>query len=289
MKYTAYSFSLILLIAGCSTLQQQHVSNAVELPDPSVSCFNLYSLSESDKGLARDLLWEALNDVGIYTILDTLKAVSDVKSFRMPAVEVYGDSIVAKKVENDIDLYQYHRVAAALECGSIQFLITPFASLFEGERYYQVRVVNNKVLSTVLNDYPDFWKNWGFTQGSTAETIITVVEYEKRLNRYRGYGYLYGYPPHAVDFFVEAARQQSETGVFVTRDFFQIPTYDRDTGTFVYAVPSGHVPTPVDLQLKERAMATLGRYRELRADSTFEQPEDLIRYWLFTHTSTGGS
>ncbi|MCC5927144.1 MAG: hypothetical protein JJU41_11355 [Bacteroidetes bacterium] len=271
---------LVLFVSGCSSTKsvQTEVQHAASVGE--IRCFNLLQLSDQDQILARELLWEALDEVGLYTILDTLKAVSDVRSFRVSAVDdfIHADSL--SKVNERFDFDQMQRVVNALQCGNTRFIITPFAAIHEEQRYFQIRVVNTSVLDEVLQTYAAFWQNWGFVPGSDAETIVTVIEYESRFNRFRGYGYLYGYPAHAVDFFVEAARVQQDTGDFVTRDFVQIPAFVRETGMFVYAVPKGHELNAIDLQLREAAVQTLERYKVYRTSNTFTHPEELIRYWL---------
>ena len=44
----------------------------------------------------------------------------------------------------------------------------------------------------------------------------------------------------------------------------QIPTQVADSGRFTYAVPLGHVPTPVDRALAERAGLSLAAYEARR-------------------------
>ncbi|MCH8494467.1 MAG: hypothetical protein LAT57_02390 [Balneolales bacterium] len=285
-----YVIGLVLLFTtSCASLTGVQPESASQSLHPETGCFDLTSLPDDDRELARDLLWEALDEVGLYTILDTLKAVSDVRSFRYPAIEDFTHADPVSNSDTNNTLHQIERVLSVLHCGSIHFVVTPFSAVYDGERYYQIRVVNGTVLNTVLTTYPEFWQNWGFVSGSDAATIITVVEYESRFNRFRGYGYLYGYPPHAVDFFVDAAREQQDTGDFVTRDFVQIPAYIRETGAFVYAVPKGHELNEIDEQLKNNATKTLEKYRALRENNSIEHPEKLIRYLLFKNNAAVNS
>lgn len=280
MKKLYVTVILYLFLIGCSSLSSVQDMTPVVTANGVSTCFNFDNFSEADRELAREILWEALDEVGLYTILDTLKAVSDVRSFRHPAVEdfIHPDSLITTAAMVDFD--QIQRVVNGMYCGDTRFIITPFSSIFEGNRFFQIRVVNTQLLDEVLTAHPEFWRNWGFVPGSDAATVITVVEYESRFNRFRGYGYLYGYPPHAVDFFVYASRSQQDTGEFVTRDFVQIPAFIRETGAFVYAVPKGHEMNAIDLRLREAAVQTLERYRNYRTANTFEHPEELIRYWL---------
>jgi hypothetical protein len=50
-----------------------------------------------------------------------------------------------------------------------------------------------------------------------------AIEYSQSGPRWRGYGYLFGFPLYAVDFFVNAGESEKQTGKFVERDFLSIP------------------------------------------------------------------
>lgn len=87
----------------------------------------------------------------------------------------------------------------------------------------------------------------------------------------------------AVDFFVEAEEQEAMTGQFVERDFIHIPTFEADTGRFVYAVPKGHVENEDDAALRARAAPVLTRYTQLRADAIGDGKPgvlQLVRAWF---------
>jgi len=95
--------------------------------------------------------------------------------------------------------------------------------------------------------------------------VVNTIEYEDKYERLRGYGYLFGYPGYAVDFFVDAFHRSDTSGKHVERDFFQIPVYTRDDGHFVYAIPKGHVPSAErDSVLYRRAVQVLESYRKIR-------------------------
>ena len=95
---------------------------------------------------------------------------------------------------------------------------------------------------------------------------MAVVEYESKWDRNRAYGYLFGYPAHAVDFFVEAQKIQdsSPDKKFVTRDFFPIPVFVKEKGYFTYATPKGYKPVEVDNNLLKAATQTLEKYKSVR-------------------------
>jgi hypothetical protein len=76
---------------------------------------------------------------------------------------------------------------------------------------------------------------------------------------------LFGYPVHAVDFFVAVADTPGEGGKPAQRRFVQIPTFASPTGRFVYAVPPDAPDRPEDQALRARTEPVLARWRELRA------------------------
>ncbi|MDB4775622.1 hypothetical protein OAG62_00715 [bacterium] len=107
-----------------------------------------------------------------------------------------------------------------------------------------------------------------FTPGNHPAEIVAIVDRMPRADRWRGYGYLFGYPDHAVDFFVEAgvaADDGRAAGPGKDREFVHIPTHATDSGRFTYAVPLDHVPTIADRRLAERAGLILAAYEERRA------------------------
>jgi hypothetical protein len=175
------------------------------------------------------------------------------------------------------------RVAEALDCGPLDFVVVPFRATPDTVRTVAVSVLHRGLLDDLLRREADFFGQWGLVPEADAATVVTVVEFESRLDRFRGYGYLFGYPEYAVDFFVDAAGEAERTGEFVPRDFVQIPVHSAERGRFVYAVPEGHVPSDVDGRLREEAAAVLAEYRRRRPayvnpDGTLRAAE-LLRDW----------
>lgn len=130
-------------------------------------------------------------------------------------------------------------------------------------------------MDEVINSHLDFFAYMGIVPGTDPGIVLSTVENQEQILRLRAYGYLFGYPDYAVDFFVEAYHQGKQTKSFVERDFFQIPVFSSKTGHFVYAMPKGHTPTETDSTLYRRALTVLDRYRNIRstyfnADSTFQ-------------------
>ena len=99
------------------------------------------------------------------------------------------------------------------------------------------------------------------------------------IDRERGYGYLFGYPDHAVDFFCDARQQWTESGEFVKRDFVSIQTYGPN-GT-VWAVPKGQQDHAENKEFFRRAEEINNVYRGLRNQSGDDHLRllGLVRKW----------
>ncbi len=227
------------------------------------------NFSNEEKQLADSLLTLALDNEALYTIVEPIKPISTVLNFSLTIARA--DSIPngvreATNPNSDVlkKLTQLQHVVNRLQFGDVQFLLIPFKRAEKGKRYFEVVAVNTKALQKVIARDQSFWAQWGFMPNANPAVILTANEFEERLDRYRGYGYLFGYPEHAITFFVEAARQEDSTKQFVKRDFFQIPVFSSETGHFTYAIPKGYTPTEIDSALYRRATATLQRYKTTR-------------------------
>jgi len=227
-------------------------------------------LTNLEKSLADSLLAHALDHEALYTLADTLKPMSSIRLLRLGFAKdsnyVDGWSTV---VTNDSLLRlaeSYHRVCSALSKGDWLFLTIPFERTEKKIRNMEVYVIRRSVFARTMQRHASFFGQWGFTPSTAPATVVSVVEYERKLDRYRGYGYLFGYPDHAVDFFVEAARRQDmdSSHHLVARDFHAIPVFAAERGYFTYAVPKGHRTNLQDSVIRTKAMRTLDVYRRMR-------------------------
>lgn len=227
---------------------------------------------EYEAALTDSLLAYALDHEAIYTLLDTLKPISSVKSMRykiatdsndlqMASGHITGDSALKK-------LKAYQRICKELSHSDWQFVAVPFASVYDEYRYIEIYVVRKSQFRKLLGEKEAFFGQWGFTTESNPATVLPVVEYEKKYNRFRAYGYLFGYPDYAVDFFVNASvLADKDTSIrLVPRDFFAIPVFAGEEGYFTYAMPKKHEPTSIDSSLYKKAVYTLDRYKSRRAN-----------------------
>ena len=152
---------------------------------------------------------------------------------------------------------------SALSFGNYQFLLIPFRKIYDGERKLQFLVCRRDLLDSLLVEHAAFFAQWGFVPDTDPAVILTAMEFEAQHDRYRAYGYLFGYPKHAVNFFVEASQSEQETGEFVKRSFFQIPVYAKESGYFVYALPEAFQPLSVDSTKYHNAVNVLEGYQAL--------------------------
>ncbi len=243
-------------------------------------------LTVEELRLADSLLTVGLDNEALYTLLDTLKPISSVAGFYVGVTTP--DSGVSKEVRSvrlqagDAEkLGRLQRIVNSLRLGPVRLLLVPFRDVNDGRRYVEVYAVRDAAVRAVLRNDSAFWLQRGFTAGSDIASLITAVEFDRRYDRWRGYGYLFGYPKNAVDFFVQSGQSFDSTKVFVPRDFFQIPAYSGEQRRFVYAVPKGYVPSERDSLLRTRATETLKRYKTLRssymnADSTLRAAELIV-------------
>ncbi len=225
----------------------------------------------NDKLLLDSILQQGLDSEALYTLLAPIKPMSSVVSFSFSPANP--DS--TKRLESDIltddsvvqhleRLEQIQRVLNKLDLPDLKFVLVPYRSGYTKNRGIQVNVIRVSALDSLLATKKSFFGQFGLVPGADPAVVLAVNEYEKRYERLRGYGYLFGYPDYAVDFFVTAAFHADSTGILVERGFFQIPTFSRDEGHFVYAYPKDYSPTSLDSALYRRAREVLDQYKSLR-------------------------
>jgi hypothetical protein len=251
-------------------------------------------LPADQQALADSILASALDNEALFTLASDperglpLKPMSSLTQRQLavarPEDAPPGARDATDPAHPDLDqLRTLQEVIRTLECGPVRAVLLPFRATQDSTRSVQVVVIHQGRLDDILSRDAAFWGQWGLVAGADPAALVTVVEYEAPGARFRGYGYLFGYPEHAVTFFTEAAAETARTGEFVERDFFQIPVHSRETGRFVYAVPKGHEPLPEDLAIRAEAARVLEAYRARRpdfanADGTL-RAVDLLRAW----------
>lgn len=235
---------------------------------PAIKAYK--KLDDVHKNLADSLLLYALDHEGLYTLTDTLKPMSSVKMFRFPlAADSNHISATVPPLRNPFcldTLAMYERVCRALSTAGKQWLLIPFKQPDEGYRNIQLYVINPKAFEKKVAGYPAFFGQFGISQYSLPAMVITHIENSNTYDRWRGYGYLFGYPGYAVDFFVTAGKKQKETGAFVERQFFHVPVYAADKGYFTYALEKDAPPSLPDSSIYKKASTTLDQYKTYRSN-----------------------
>jgi len=257
----------VLFIAACST--------------PRFAAKQAYKkLTPEEKSLADTLIMKALDNEGLYTVMGKLKSMSSVSGLQLAIAQkdssIKGASDVTNVNSSDLQkLKKYQRVVNALQFGDLKFIISPFKINQNGQRNIQINLYRKSLVDSLINANLSFYGQFGFVSGTQAEILINTTEYESKYDRFRSYGYLFGYPEHAVSFFVDAAISNDKTGDFVKRNFFQIPVHTNLKGHFVYAIPLDSQPGPIDSALYKRAEHSLKVYRKIRHN--YMRPDSSVK------------
>ena len=213
----------------------------------------------SDEQLEQQLVLRALDRGPVFTLLGDIKPMSsDIWQMRLDSP--------------DLDLAEVDRVRRLLKVfndeRTYSDVITITHTLKSTEnRTLQAVVFDRIALARTLKRHGSFFGAYGITESSHPLHVAVTVEHMPPLERERGYGYLFGYPDHAVDFFVEAQGKWNEKQEFVQREFIRIETYGSN-GT-VWAVAKGetaHADSSLFVRKAEQINSTYRKLREQCGD-----------------------
>jgi hypothetical protein len=252
-------------------------------PVPRGECFPVESLPMDLRPQAEALLLRMLDTEALYTLAGGLKPMSS-------GFARYRVSLQDLRI-GEVD--QARRLLHALRCGddiyaTVQLFsrLSPAPSSSNGagglERAFEGVVFHVPSYRRAIAQHASFFALHGLTPFSHPMETVMTVEHIENPPRLRGFGYLFGYPDHAVDWFVNAEVERRRTGKLVEREFLSIPTFERAENQFVYAVPKGHALRVEDLDLRSRAGEILAEYRRLRAEYVGEGKRgvvELMRDW----------
>ncbi len=188
---------------------------------------------------------------GLYTLAGGLKPISsDVGDLTLRIAPTL-DSAALERLDRQ------RRITAAMHCGEIGMTVEVFTATQQRRDSSEVRVTSlvlfhRGAVRRTIEAHRAFFATLGVTPSTDPREVIGAVENAPRAPRWRGYGYLFGYPDDAVDFFVTAGEEGDRTGALVPRDFRRIDTYlrvpanDGPMSTFVFAVPKGTAPSAAE-------------------------------------------
>jgi hypothetical protein len=211
--------------------------------------------SLADRARSVEVQLAALDSEALYTIAGGLKPVSE--GFWHEWVDAAAPDLSA--------FVAVHEALAVWRNEDLWADVHLLHHEHDGRRAARAYVVDRAALRALIRREAVWFARWGIVPDSHPAAVLAVVERLPAPERHRGQGLLFGYPRHAIDFFVRANEAQQAGAPLVPRRFVQIPTFGAETGRFVYAVPEHWQDGPADLELATKAAHMLSRYRELRA------------------------
>lgn len=240
----------------------------------ALDCFPFERLPDSLRKRARDLLLTALDSEALYTIASDIKPMSS---------GFYTAQVTMAKP----DLREVEEVRQILDTwtcgGEIAASVHHFAAVYEGRRPVEGVIFNLASFRRMLGTREGFFAGYGLSPSAAPVEALMAIEYDQTTARLRGYGYFFGYPEYAVDFFAKAADDQKATGTLVPRDFRSLPTA-RGERRFVYATPKGHVENDADRALTRAAERVFADYSTRRTryikDNDSSNVLTLVREWF---------
>lgn len=236
---------------------------------PRSDCFPIDQLPAELQSLSKELLLDALDSEALYTFVGDLKPVSE---------GFFDRYIEAPKSAAFAELEKIEKALSAWTCGEcFEAGVLPFDRLHDGKRYLSAWVSKRDGLAQKIRQESTFFGQLGLTPNTTTKAaLLTIERASSREERWRGFGYLFGYPDFAIDFFVRAGMHQRTTGEFVERDFRNFPTHDRTTGGFVYAIPKLTPETDSEKNTRQQTDAILTQYRALREQKIVDECPDHV-------------
>jgi hypothetical protein len=247
---------------------------------PAAECFPFERLPAALRPKAEAMLLRALDGEALYTIAGGLKPMSS--GIYSGSIKIDAPDLAAAD--------ETRQILQAWTCGGeIAAGLHHFAAVFQGARALEAVVFHTPTLRQLLATRAAFFAPYGLSPSSDPMEVVMTVEYDTTVARLRGYGYLFGYPEYAVDFFAAASQQQKDEetktgkGTLVPRDFISLPTH-RGENRFVYAAPKGHVPNAADLALRAATEALFAEYSTRRAKHITGESASgvlpLVRQWF---------
>ena len=290
----AATIALGLLSAACTTSSTRMGSSTSPAPATAsparvdaASCFPIEQLPASERALAERVLLEFSDREGMYTLAGGLKPVSsDVRDLQLRIAPSL-DTVKLAELE------RLRVVSRALHCGELGVFVQVFTATYPGRDSSIVRsasmvLYHRQSLRTAIARHAPFFARLGVTPSADPREVVGAVENAPQADRWRGYGYLFGYPDDAVDFFVQAGIDGERTKQIVPRDFRRVETFtkfpERQGGplvnsSFVYAVPKGAAESAGDRALREAAAPLFTRYRTMRAQHIRPDSTGAVALW----------
>lgn len=219
----------------------------------------------------------ALDSEALFTVAGGLKPLSS---------GFWASSVPTESGELD-EIDAMRRALQSLDDEQLSWGVMAFAKPHGGKRSYHAWVAHRGALAALVARRADVFAAHGISPATRPAELLAIVERMPRTDRFTSYGLLFGYPEHAVEFYVAADRERDRhpRGI-APRRFLSIPTFGAKTGRFVYAVPPDHEPAAADLALRAAAGRILESYRPLRERHLGAGPREALRLLAATKALT---
>ena len=222
--------------------------------------------------LADSLIHLVLQQEGLFTLYGGLKPISTVQHFSYDIDSISGNYLHEEFVAKNLSTLSHS--LNLLTNDSIGYTVIPFRAIHGKKRSFEILIYHKASMKKLISNKSEFFLRRGILPTDNIEKVLALYEFEDKYDRYRAYGHLFGYPDHAVDFFVEASRIHDNGGDFVPRDFYQIPVANGQEGRFVYAVPKGYGSQEVDEKIKADAGILLSKFQSDWENYTNQKQRD---------------
>lgn len=229
------------------------------------------AMSQDEWRTVNKILQLGLDREALYTLVDSIKPMSSlvVRSYPIANTDSTlkaSGNVVPPADEKYIDSIAYLQNALnKLNLPDLKIVAVPYKNSGGKKLLLQLSAIRISSLNKLLADKKRFFGQFGLVPGADPYLVVSTIENADKYERFRGYGYLFGYPDYAVDFFVHSAQSTEGQSRVAPRKFFNIPAYAGSKGYFVYAYPDNEKPTvAVDSILYYKAEKTLQQYRSIR-------------------------
>lgn len=247
---------------------------------PKSEVFPIEALSAEEQALAEKWLLNILDREGLYTLIGGMKPMS---SGWM--------SVDTQKGMAGIEVDQAQRIAKQMRVGSlIQTSVLPFSRTFNGKRSLEGHIFHSASFAKTIQDRQRFFAQFGITPAMPPGQAVMAFESDQTSERFRAYGFFFGYPDYAVEFFAQAADTQKNDPEkkLVPRKFLSIPTFKLPTNGFVYAVPIDHTERDEDIKIRRSAEPIFAEYKRRRSlwiKADGKGATALLRDWMCENDS----
>ena len=263
MKYFKFAI-LVSLLIFCITCTSVKNKASVDLNDTT--------MTDQEKLLVDSIIQFGLDNEALFTLMGDIKPLSSLTSYSYPIANtdttkaISGDFLTREKDGKYLDkMYRIQQAVNKIDLPDLEFVVVPYIKPSRGKRIVQVSVIRKSSLDKKLKEKENFYGQLGLVPGIDPGVALAIIETSSDFERWRGYGYLFGYPDHAVDFFNVSSDVSKKTGNQLERNFFRIPTYNPKHSNFTYEYAKDHVPTAdVDSVLYYRSAEVLETYKRLR-------------------------